>query len=741
MHRRRLALHLIVLCLAMILSAAVARADAITPQAARRLVDQAWRIARDRFCDRRMKGVDWNAERERALRAVATARTRADCHAVINAMLDRLHTSHTHLYGPDDPFYPYLVSTFRETIPRTLLRKGAYEVEDIGLFPFVDQEGVFVGSLLDGGPAGEAGLKVGDRILRVGGRPWRGLAGWRGRAGQKVAVEVQRVRGGPVLKFLVVPRRWDPQAALAEATRRSARVVRRGSKRLGYVHAWAFTNDEVQKIIFNLLAGRFRDCDGVVLDLRDGLGGGGPDFMLPWLGYPSLRGRRRDGKEVVFTPPGPRETVVLINGGTRSGKELYAYAFKTSKRALLMGTRTAGAVTGGSPFYLEDGSLLYLAVMDISFDSVTLEGHGVAPDVEVARDVPWSGGADPQLETALDRLAAVPSLQGIDVFGSHRLSVADARKRFGARLARMAYAQAHGDALLAARLRREVEDDLHAMGGFAYAKVSVITYFPPQAGQYVTIDLVDDADAARRMAFRAAPHGTYADPDGLLAAWSEYLKKGLALLRSGKMSATTPQLLHPYHTVFGFEHPDLAPYRAIFDAGAKAHQAELERILADDENADHRALAAYALAHVKDGNALVRALVPAIWDPAEEVRNNAMRVLSQVADKHPDIDVPVEPVLAALEYPATTDRNKAAAIVYALAKRPRCRAAIIGRGAALMALLQLEQPNNHSWAYAILRELSGESYGERDYTAWWKWLRAHGTPIPPEGGGSAGSGR
>jgi hypothetical protein len=37
-----------------------------------------------------------------------------------------------------------------------------------------------------------------------------------------------------------------------------------------------------------------------------------------------------------------------------------------------------------------------------------------------------------------------------------------------------------------------------------------------------------------------------------------------------------------------------------------------------------------------------------------------------------------------------------------------------GRGVA--------QPNNHDFAYSILKAISGHGYGERDYAVWEKWF-------------------
>lgn len=720
---------LLILLLALSIPASAAEKKPFTPWQARALIVQAWTIARDHFFDPKMNGVDWRAQKDEALRACAGVHTRTACYRIINHMLDALHTSHTHLYGRDDAFYPYLISTFPHLMkryPKDLVHGGKLMVEDAGIFPQETADGVFVQAVLDGGPAAQAGIHVGDRIVSIDGHPWHGITVWRGKAGKAVTVALQRVSGGPTMEVSVTPRLCEPQAALAAATRASVRVIERNGQHVGYVHAWAFTNDDVPAAVFQAMAGSLSKCDAIVLDLRDGLGGGSSDFMLPWLGFPSLTSAARSGQVSVSFPPPPRATVVLINAGTRSGKELYAYAFKSSMAATLVGARTEGAVVAGQAFLLKDGGFLYVAVARVSIDGHDLEGRGVEPDIAVARDIPWCNDADPQLERALAYLAPDESLlRGIDVFGTHQIDAATVKARFGDRMEEMARASQRHDMQRYMAIRQEIEHAIEGMGKFAYVRLSLIDYFPPK-GQFMTVDVVDAGDVARRMSFAAHPTDAFPDPDGLLAAWGEYQAKGFALARQGKIDFQHLSNRGLFHNIFGFDDPDLAPYLERFRRGVRAHQQELVRILYHDRDDEHRAFAAFLLAYMQDGHALVRVLMPALSDSSELVRNNAMRVLAEISGAHAEIDIPVAPVADALHYPATTDRNKAAAILAGLAKRPACRAAILREGFTLLEMLRLQQPNNHDWAYIILCTLSGQHFGERDYAAWEGWLAQHG---------------
>jgi carboxyl-terminal processing protease len=94
--------------------------------------------------------------------------------------------------------------------------------------------------------------------------------------------------------------------------------------------------------------------------------------------------------------------VVLIDEGTRSGKEAIAFEMKRTKRARLVGVTTAGAFRGGQ-FYADrdQGYILVVALNHLLLDGQDLEGHGVAPDVEAGFPLEGHGPGDPQLERAL----------------------------------------------------------------------------------------------------------------------------------------------------------------------------------------------------------------------------------------------------------------------------------------------------------------------------------------------------
>jgi carboxyl-terminal processing protease len=93
---------------------------------------------------------------------------------------------------------------------------------------------------------------------------------------------------------------------------------------------------------------------------------------------------------------------MLVNQGSRSGKEILAYGFRKYDVGKIVGTQTAGAVVAGRPYIMPDGSLLYLAVADVFIDGERLEGKGVVPDLKVPVSVPYAQGIDLQKEQAIE---------------------------------------------------------------------------------------------------------------------------------------------------------------------------------------------------------------------------------------------------------------------------------------------------------------------------------------------------
>lgn len=313
-------------------------------------------------------------------------------------------------------------------------------------------------------------------------------------------------------------------------------------------------------------------------------------------------------------------------------------------------------------------------------------------------------------------------LDGLDTFGSQRINASAIKSRYGGEINEMAEKNlARSNDFF--HLKLKIAEEIKNQYGFAFVDLSLITYFEPNPGNYLTVDVVELQDAGRRMNFLPQPKGRFTDPDGLIALWDQYFEVAFQLQRSGQFQY--PKSCPAWHCTHGFENEKLTPFLQKFEMLVPRNEKKLVEILNHDSRAAFRANAMFLLAHIKDGRAVIRYALSAVNDSVGLVRNNAVRVLSEIAEKHPEMKIPLQPILEVLDFPEATDRNKAGYVLAALSLKDENKKIIRESvGNILLEMLKLQQPNNHDPAYSILKNISGKSFGERDYAAWENWLRA-----------------
>ena len=101
-----------------------------------------------------------------------------------------------------------------------------------------------------------------------------------------------------------------------------------------------------------------------------------------------------------------KPAALLINAGTRSGKEVLAYGFKKYGYGPVIGTRTAARRAGRAGLPARRRRSAAAAGCGRAVDGERLEGRGVTPTIEIPFDIPYAAGADSQLERAIDELGA-----------------------------------------------------------------------------------------------------------------------------------------------------------------------------------------------------------------------------------------------------------------------------------------------------------------------------------------------
>ncbi|MEV6807359.1 S41 family peptidase [Streptomyces sp. NPDC051132] len=240
-----------------------------------------------------------------------------------------------------------------------------------------------------GSPAARAGIRAGDRLRSVDGRP---------------------VDGRPVTEVIALLRGDTPRAEAPAGTtvtlglRRGARawteMLRRARLSTDSVTVCrlpggvtvlkvsAFTKGSAGAVRAAL---RTAPADGrTVLDLRGNSGGlvtEAVDTASAFLDGGLVATYDVDGvQRALHAAPGgdtARPLVVLVDGGTMSAAELLTGALQDRGRAVVIGSRTFGKGSVQMPVSLPDGSVAELTVGHYRTPSGrTVDGRGITPDLE-----------------------------------------------------------------------------------------------------------------------------------------------------------------------------------------------------------------------------------------------------------------------------------------------------------------------------------------------------------------------
>lgn len=287
-----------------------------------------------------------------------------------------------------------------------LLQELAGEYVGVGLWVARGADGaIAVSRVLPGTPAAGAGVRAGDRLLRIDGRAVSGLpvtqvvsllrGGAAEAPGSPVALTLARADG---LRRLTVRRRvLDADDVAVD---HPARFVTR-------ITVQAFSQgsgDEVRAAVRQ--AGVDDPAGAVLLDLR-GCSGGlvaeAVEAASAFLdGGPVATLHTGDGSAVPLTAEAGGNTavplVVLVDSGTMSAAELLAGALQDRGRAVVVGSATFGKGTVQAPSTLADGSVVERTVARYTTPSGrSPDGTGIEPDVPV----PLSASAAAAEHTAL----------------------------------------------------------------------------------------------------------------------------------------------------------------------------------------------------------------------------------------------------------------------------------------------------------------------------------------------------
>lgn len=249
-----------------------------------------------------------------------------------------------------DPYTEYYSSDDAENLAK--MTTGEYG--GIGSYILQRDSFVYISGPYEGSPAALAGLKAGDRIVRIDTADAKGMASdkvsklLRGPAGTIVNLRLERPYAGPDSVIEVAVERRKIQTPSVPYSRLDPETG------IGYIRLTTFIDKSPKEVETALDS--FRNdprLKGVVLDLR-GNGGGLVESAVDIVGFfvPKgteilrMRGRDKSAEKVYKTSRKPImpdiPLAVLIDGGSASSSEITAGSLQDLDRAVLIGSRSFG---------------------------------------------------------------------------------------------------------------------------------------------------------------------------------------------------------------------------------------------------------------------------------------------------------------------------------------------------------------------------------------------------------------
>jgi len=268
------------------------------------------------------------------------------------------------------------------------------EFGGLGLEVGLEDGFVKVISPLDDTPAQKAGIEAGDLIIKIDGKPVKGMA-------LNEAVDSMRGPRGSTIELTIV-REGVHQPFDVKLKRDTIKVLSVKSRSLepgfGYIRVAQFqanTGPEFRKAVEKLKKEN-KDLKGLVLDLRNNPGGilqSAVDVADAFIKEGLIvytEGRLPNSKsQFRATPDDIAEgvpIVVLINGGSASASEIVDGALQDQKRAVIMGTASFGKGSVQTVMPLSETSAIKLTTARyFTPNGRSIQAHGIAPDVEIER--------------------------------------------------------------------------------------------------------------------------------------------------------------------------------------------------------------------------------------------------------------------------------------------------------------------------------------------------------------------
>lgn len=280
-----------------------------------------------------------------------------------------------------DPYAQYFTAEEYKEFERT------YAGDYVGIgIAVTDEDGkIVIKTIMDDGPAAEAGMEPEDVIVSVDGvnpkDSTEAVNMITGENGTSVTVTVDR--GGEELDFTMNRAKIDHDTVTYEPLEDNPKI--------GYIEISSFINGTAKDFKLAVRDLKNQGCEKFIIDLRNN--GGGltdesieiADYLLP--ACTIMSEKTKNGEEKVYNSKessADLEFVVLTSTNTASASEILSGAIQDNKGGLIIGEKTYGKGVTQLTRKFGDGSAVKMTITEYFRPSgKTVNGEGITPDIEV----------------------------------------------------------------------------------------------------------------------------------------------------------------------------------------------------------------------------------------------------------------------------------------------------------------------------------------------------------------------
>lgn len=240
-------------------------------------------------------------------------------------------------------------------------------------------------------PAYRAGIKAGDKIIKIAGESTRNM---------EIDSAVQKMRGpkGTTIVLTIMREGWnEPKdfTIVRDIIKIKSVKPKLIDSSIGYIKLTQFQESTAADLSTALANLKKEGMTSIILDLRNDPGGllssavdVTEQFLPPKKLVVYIKGR--SGDKIEYETEGDKPyyadipMVVLVNQGSASASEIVAGALKDWKRAIIIGTQTFGKGSVQSLIPLSDGSGLRLTTAKYyTPNGISIQSIGITPDIIV----------------------------------------------------------------------------------------------------------------------------------------------------------------------------------------------------------------------------------------------------------------------------------------------------------------------------------------------------------------------